>query len=96
MGEDVDGERGEVEKDVMVEMEGMEVGVRRRATALKVFSADEADVDVCGVERDGAARWEIKVEERPFDCFEVERVCFGGGVFWHGGRVVGESSGREY
>ena len=38
------------------------------------FAADETGVDVEGREGDGAERVEVKVEEGPLDCFEVERV----------------------
>ena len=71
-GEDVHASGVDVDEDVVGGVEAVEVCVCVGATALEVFAADEAGVDVDVGEGDGAEFLEVKVEEEAARGLEIE------------------------
>jgi hypothetical protein len=57
----------QVNENVMIGLQTMKVGLRMRPSALKVFSTNEASVDVLIEERYGAQFFEIEFEETAID-----------------------------
>ena len=76
LGEDVGAGGGHVDEDVVVFVEGVEVGVGVWTAALEVFPADEAGIDVDVGEGDGAEFFKVEVEEEAFVELQLVFVFF--------------------